>query len=80
MPPTTVIPTAIDRVKIEKDEDGGDVLVLGENVFVTAVTRPPAIYRGNPFQVECGILYSKSLRSDELAKVFRFANRVPLLY
>jgi DNA topoisomerase-6 subunit B len=47
---------------------------------VTAVTRPPAIYRGNPFQVECGILYSKELPGDELAKVFRFANRVPLLY
>ncbi len=71
---------AADKVKIEKDEEGADVLVLGENVFVTAVTRPPAIYRGNPFQVECGILYSKDLRSDELAKVFRFANRVPLLY
>jgi DNA topoisomerase-6 subunit B len=69
-----------DKVKIEKDEEGADVLVLGENVFVTAVTRPPAIYRGNPFQVECGVLYSKDLRSDELAKVFRFANRVPLLY
>jgi DNA topoisomerase-6 subunit B len=69
-----------EKVKIEKDEEGADVLVLGENVFVTAVTRPPAIYRGNPFQVECGILYSKDLRSDELAKVFRFANRVPLLY
>jgi DNA topoisomerase-6 subunit B len=49
-------------------------------MFVTAVTRPPAIYRGNPFQVECGILYSKELPGDELAKVFRFANRVPLLY
>jgi DNA topoisomerase-6 subunit B len=71
---------AVEKVKIEKDEEGADVLVLGENVFVTAVTRPPAIYRGNPFQVECGILYSKELRSDELAKVFRFANRVPLLY
>jgi DNA topoisomerase-6 subunit B len=68
------------RVRIEQDEDGGEVLVQGENVFVTAVTRPPAIYRGNPFQVECGLLYSKSLRADELAKVFRFANRVPLLY
>lgn len=68
------------KAKIEKDEDGGAVLALGENMFVTAVTRPPAIYRGNPFQVECGILYSKDLPGDELAKVFRFANRVPLLY
>ncbi len=84
VPPTPVdIPQPappVDKVRIEKDEDGADVLVLGENIFVTAVTRPPAIYRGNPFQVECGILYSKDLRSDEMAKVFRFANRVPLLY
>jgi DNA topoisomerase-6 subunit B len=85
LPPTPVdIPQPTDdgdtRVRIETDESGGEVLVQGENVFVTAVTRPPNIYRGNPFQVECGILYSKSLRADELAKVFRFANRVPLLY
>ncbi|MDP2341106.1 MAG: DNA topoisomerase VI subunit B [Deltaproteobacteria bacterium] len=80
-PPQSIdVPQPVERAKIEKDEDGADVLVLGDNVFVTAVTRPPAIYRGNPFQVECGILYSKDLKADELAKVFRFANRVPLLY
>lgn len=71
---------ATGKAKIEQDEEGGAVLAIGENMFVTAVTRPPAIYRGNPFQVECGILYSKQLPGDELAKVFRFANRVPLLY
>ena len=81
LPPQSIdVPQPVERAKIEKDEDGADVLVMGENVFVTAVTRPPAIYRGNPFQVECGILYSKDLKADELAKVFRFANRVPLLY
>ena len=68
------------KVKIEADEEGAAVIAIGEDTFVTAVTRPPAIYRGNPFQVECGILYSKQLPADELAKVFRFANRVPLLY
>ncbi len=68
------------KARIQNDEDGGKVIALGESMFVTAVTRPPAIYRGNPFQVECGILYSKTLPGDELAKVFRFANRVPLLY
>ena len=68
------------KARIQKDEDGGAVLALGDNMFVTAVTRPPTVYRGNPFQVECGILYSKSLPADELARVFRFANRVPLLY
>ncbi len=81
LPPQSIdVPQPAERARIEKDEEGADVLVLGENVFVTAVTRPPAIYRGNPFQVECGILYSKDLKADELAKVFRFANRVPLLY
>jgi DNA topoisomerase-6 subunit B len=48
--------------------------------FVTAVTRPPAVYRGNPFQVEVGIAYGGDRLADELAELVRFANRVPLLY
>jgi DNA topoisomerase-6 subunit B len=48
--------------------------------FSTAVTRPPAVYRGNPFQIEVGLAYGGSLPGDELAQVMRFANRVPLLY
>lgn len=49
--------------------------------FYTAVTRPPSVYRGNPFQVEAGIAYGgDNLPGDELAQVMRFANRVPLLY
>jgi DNA topoisomerase-6 subunit B len=48
--------------------------------FVTAVTRPPAVYRGNPFQVEVGLAYGGGLPGDELIEVFRFANRVPLQY
>jgi DNA topoisomerase-6 subunit B len=72
--------SALAMPEVEHDEEGAPVVAEGENVFVTAVTRPPSVYRGNPFQVECGILYSKSLPADELARVFRFANRVPLLY
>lgn len=83
-PPPSVLEPAAEmaagKARIEQDEEGAHVLAVGEDMFVTAVTRPPAIYRGNPFQVECGILYSKQLPGDELAKVFRFANRVPLLY
>ena len=48
--------------------------------FVAAVTRPPAVYRGNPFQVEVGIAYGGERPADELAELVRFANRVPLLY
>ena len=69
--------------------------------FYTAVTRPPAVYRGNPFVIEAGLAFGKApeaaaqtpakkavpLAEDEgekddheLARVIRYANRVPLLY
>src|SRR5678816_3094685 len=69
--------------------------------FYTAVTRPPSVYRGNPFVIEAGLAFGKSpeqataalvapeaplaegeQRDDdaELARVIRYANRVPLLY
>ncbi len=69
--------------------------------FYTAVTRPPSVYRGNPFVIEAGLAYGKGPDQaaaapeapavplaegeqreddDELARVIRYANRVPLLY
>ncbi len=69
--------------------------------FYTAVSRPPAVYRGNPFVIEAGLAYGKRPEEaaaapkpaerplaegeeheedDELARVIRYANRVPLLY
>jgi len=48
--------------------------------FYTAATRPPAVYRGNPFQIEAGIAFGGDLDTEETARVIRFANRVPLLY
>src|SRR5262249_23163026 len=67
--------------------------------FYTAVTRPPAVYRGNPFIIEAGLAYgnapgqaadpehpkaplgeSHDDGDEELARVIRYANRVPLLY
>jgi DNA topoisomerase-6 subunit B len=48
--------------------------------FYTAITRSPAVYRGNPFQVEAGLAYGGGLPADELVELMRFANRVPLQY
>ncbi|PYM95873.1 MAG: DNA topoisomerase VI subunit B [Candidatus Rokuibacteriota bacterium] len=69
--------------------------------FYTAVSRPPAVYRGNPFVIEAGLAYGKgpeqaqerqarkeiplaegeaAENDSELARVIRYANRVPLLY
>lgn len=71
--------------------------------FYTAVTRPPAVYRGNPFIIEAGLAWGRGPEAEkaaaegapqaplaegesregddnELARVIRFANRVPLQY
>jgi len=68
--------------------------------FYTAVSRPPAVYRGNPFIIEAGLAYGSrpedqtapqqpvmpkaegehEEEDSELARVIRYANRVPLLY
>jgi DNA topoisomerase-6 subunit B len=48
--------------------------------FYTAVSRSPAVYRGNPFLVEAALAWGGELPAEELARVLRFANRVPLLY
>ncbi len=48
--------------------------------FYTATTREPTVYRGNPFQIEVGLAYGGQLENESLARVIRFANRVPLLY
>jgi DNA topoisomerase-6 subunit B len=57
----------------------------GKPDFVTAVTRDPTVYRGNPFLVEAGLAHFpvqevEGVQADEPIRVYRFANRVPLLY
>lgn len=49
--------------------------------FFVSATRPPSVYRGNPFVVEVGLAYGDpGMATDEPADVMRFANRVPLQY
>lgn len=64
---------------------GEDLILKGlkkevDAEFYISTTRPPSVYRGNPFIVEAGIAYGGSLKGDELVKVIRLANRVPLQY
>ncbi len=51
-----------------------------EAEFYTTVTRSPSVYRGNPFQVEVALAFGSPLPADKAARLYRFANRVPLLY
>ncbi len=48
--------------------------------FFSSTTRSPSVYRGNPFIVECALAYGGELPGDEPVQVFRFANRVPLMF
>jgi len=48
--------------------------------YFSSVTRPPAVYRGNPFQLEVGLAYGGKIGAEEPVELFRFANRVPLQY
>ena len=48
--------------------------------FYCATTRPPSVYRGNPFIVEAGCAYGGEQPGDNAIRVLRYANRVPLLY
>jgi len=92
---TEALAKEVSEVQVETDDDeegdeeapapgepvkAGIVTIYGKPYFLTAVTRSPRVYRGNPFQVEAAVAYGGDLPGDELATVFRFANRVPLLY
>ncbi len=46
---------------------------------IVTLTREPSVYRGNPFQIEVGIVYGVGKKESQI-KIMRFANRVPLLY
>jgi DNA topoisomerase-6 subunit B len=48
--------------------------------YYKSITRPPAVYRGNPFQVEVALAYGGKLPDDEIVRLYRFANRAPLIY
>ena len=52
---------------------------INADFYVTS-TRPPAVYRGMPFQIEIGISFGGDTERESQIRLMRFANRVPLLY
>ena len=63
---------------------GHEILLAGINKelqpeFSTVVSRPPSSYSGFPFLVEVGVAYGGKVLQPGV-KLFRFANRIPLLY
>ncbi len=64
----------------EEGVTAGEELIKGHAFFISTVTRPPKVYRGNPFQVEVGLAYGGDWPQDRSIELYRFANRVPLLF
>ena len=64
----------------EATQEEGVEKIKGHDYFIATVTRPPKVYRGNPFQVEVGLAFGGSWPADKTIELFRFANRVPLLF
>ncbi len=64
----------------ELPPEEGEERIKGHKYFIATVTRPPKVYRGNPFQVEVGLAFGGSWPADKTIELFRFANRVPLLF
>jgi DNA topoisomerase-6 subunit B len=48
--------------------------------FITVHQRKPATYAGHPFIIEAGIAYAGEVPRRGSFLVYRFANRIPLLY
>jgi DNA topoisomerase-6 subunit B len=48
--------------------------------YYAVASRPPTVYRGNPFLIEAGIAWGGDLPAEEPMTLYRYANRVPLLY
>jgi DNA topoisomerase-6 subunit B len=48
--------------------------------FIAVYQRRPSAYSGFPFIVEVGIAYGGKIESDGGIRLFRFANKIPLLF
>lgn len=64
---------------------GEELLIKGlkkeiQAEFYYAVSRSPAVYRGNPFVIEVAVAYGGQIPADGAVNIMRYANKVPLLY
>jgi len=75
LPPTgdclSPIGEAVFRAGIQKEL---------EPEFITVQQRRPSAYGGHPFIIEVAVAYGGKIQPKERFLVYRFANRIPLLY
>ncbi|MDP7975067.1 MAG: DNA topoisomerase VI subunit B [Thermoprotei archaeon] len=74
-------PSCLSPIGEELLEKGITTMLSPQHVVVT--TRPPKAYEGHPFIVEVGMAYGGEIAPPESPgkiQLYRFANKIPLLY
>src|SRR5207253_3940025 len=80
--PTSLSPLGADLLAtgIKKELGISDEDVQNGSAFVATLQRKPATYSGFPFIIEVGIASGKQIETQGKILLFRFANKIPLLF
>jgi DNA topoisomerase-6 subunit B len=80
--PTCLSPLGEDLLEtgIKKELGITDQEIETGSSFVTTLQRRPATYAGFPFIIEVGLASSKQIETQGKILLFRFANKIPLLF
>src|SRR5215472_17227620 len=80
--PTCLSPLGEDLLQtgIKKELGISDQEIEAGSAFVTTLQRRPATYAGFPFIIEIGLASSKQIEMQGKILLFRFANKIPLLF
>jgi DNA topoisomerase VI subunit B len=80
--PTCLSPLGEDLLEtgIKKELGITDQEIEAGSSFVTTLQRRPATYAGFPFIIEVGLASSKQIETQGKILLFRFANKIPLLF
>ena len=80
--PTCLSPLGEDLMEtgIKKELGITDQEIESGTAFVTTLQRRPATYGGFPFIIEVGLASSKQIEMQGKILLFRFANKIPLLF
>ena len=80
--PTSLSPLGEDLLAtgIKKELGITDEETQNGTAFVTTLQRKPATYAGFPFIIEVGLASSKQIGGEGKILLFRFANKIPLLF
>ena len=80
--PTSLSPLGEELLAtgIKKELGISEEDVQSGNAFVATLQRKPATYSGFPFIIEVGVASGKQIETQGKILLFRFANKIPLLF